>query len=109
MLKFKGRVYCCFSSVIRLSLFIPKQSQKSRSILYDRVRSLELFRKGKTCKIAKFHRTDSVICCKTLSYVYSRINTVYEQQCKFSRITFFLLFFTIIKDIRSLSKHTFNI
>ena len=38
-----------------------------------------LFRKGKTCIIAKFHRTDLVICShsrerKTPSY--SRINTV---------------------------------
>ena len=46
--------------------FLPKQSQKSRS------RSLALFRKGKTCIIAKFHGTDLVICShsrekKTLS------------------------------------------
>ena len=41
--------------------FLPKQSQTYRSILYDRFRSLGLFRKGKTSIIAKFHRTDLVI------------------------------------------------
>ena len=45
------------SSVIRV-FFLPKQSQRSRSIMYDGSRSLELFRKGKTCIIAKIHRTD---------------------------------------------------
>ena len=60
-------------SVIRRSFFLPKQSQKSRSILQDGSRSLGfqksrsilqdgsrslgLFRKGKIGIIAKFHRT----------------------------------------------------
>ena len=65
------------SLIIRQKFFLPKQSQKSRSILYDGSRSLGLFRKGKTHIIAKFHRTDLVICShsreeKTLSY--SKIN-----------------------------------
>ena len=42
--------------------FLPKQSQNSRSILKDGSRSLGLFRKGKTHIIAKFQRTDFVIC-----------------------------------------------
>ena len=59
--------------------FLPKQSQKSRSILLDGSRSLGLFRKGKTSIIAKLHRADLVICSharerNTLSY--SRINMV---------------------------------
>ena len=41
------------SSVIRQSFFLPKQSQRSRS--------LGLLRKGKIGIIAKFHRTDLVI------------------------------------------------
>ena len=50
------------SSVIRQSFFfLPKQSQRSRSILEDRSRSLGLFRKGKIGIIAKFHKTDLVI------------------------------------------------
>ena len=62
---------------------LPKQSQKSRSILQDGSRSLELFWKGKTCIIAKFHRTDLVIVGhstegKTLSY--NQINTVELRQ-----------------------------
>ena len=48
---------CTVSLVILI-----KQSQKSRSILLDGSRILRLFRKGKTCIIAKFHRTDLVIC-----------------------------------------------
>ena len=40
---------------------MPKQSKKSRSILKDGSRSLGLFRKCKTCIIAKFHKTDLVI------------------------------------------------
>ena len=40
---------------------LPKQHQRSRSILQDRSRSLGLFRKGKIGIIAKFHRTDLVI------------------------------------------------
>ena len=59
--------------------FLPKQSQKSRSILQDGSRSLGLFRKGKTRIIAKFLPTDLVICShsregKTPSY--SQINAV---------------------------------
>ena len=49
------------SSVIRRSFFLPKQSQRSRSILQDGSRSLGLFRKGKIGIIAKFHRTDLLI------------------------------------------------
>ena len=59
---------------------LPKQSQKSRSIIKDGSRSLGLFRKGKTCIIAKFHSADLIICNhsregKTPSY--SQINAVY--------------------------------
>ena len=42
-------------------VFLPKQSQKSRPVSKDESRSLELFRKGKTRIIAKFHRTDLAI------------------------------------------------
>ena len=49
------------SSVIRLSFFLPKQHQRSRSILQDGSRSLGLFWKGKIGIIAKFHWTDLVI------------------------------------------------
>ena len=49
------------SSVIRQIIFLPKQSQRSRSIFQDGSRSLALFRKGKMGIIAKFHRTDLVI------------------------------------------------
>ena len=38
--------------------FLPKQSQKSRSILLDGSRSLGLFREDKTSIIAKFHSSD---------------------------------------------------
>ena len=38
--------------------FLSKQSQNSRTTLQDRSRSLGVFRKGKTCIIAKFQRTD---------------------------------------------------
>ena len=67
------------SSVIRQSFFLPKQSQRSRSILLDGSRSLGSFRKGKIGIIAKFYRTNLVIRnhfrgTKTPSY--SRINTV---------------------------------
>ena len=59
----------------------PNNPKISRSILQDRSRSLGLFRKDKTCIIAKFHTTDSVICSQsregnTLSY--SRINMVFS-------------------------------
>ena len=40
---------------------LPKQSQRSRSILQDGSRFLGLFRKGKNGIKAKFHRTDLVI------------------------------------------------
>ena len=76
-----------YFSIIRWGVFIPKLSQKRRFILSDGSRSLGLFRKGKTCIIAKFHRTDLLICShsrgeKTLSC--SWINTgalwiVYER------------------------------
>ena len=48
------------SLVIRRISFLPKQSQRSRSVLKDGSRSLGLFRKGKI-GIAKFHRTDLII------------------------------------------------
>ena len=48
------------SLVIRQIIFLPKQSQGSRSVLKDGSRSLALFRKGKIGIIAKFHRTDLV-------------------------------------------------
>ena len=38
--------------------FLPKQSQRSRSVLQDGSRSLGLFRKGKIGITATFHRTD---------------------------------------------------
>ena len=67
------------SLVIRRKFFLPKQCHKSRSILKDGSRSLELFRKGKIHNPAKFHMTDLVIWGhsiegRTLSY--SRINMV---------------------------------
>ena len=49
------------SLVIRRIIFLPKQSQRSRSILKDRSSSLGLFKKGKICIIANFHSTDSII------------------------------------------------
>ena len=49
------------SLVIRQSFFLPKQSQRSRSILQDGSRSLGLFRKGKIGIIAKFLRANLVI------------------------------------------------
>ena len=49
------------SSVIRQIIFLPKQFQRSKSILKDGSRSLRLFRKGEIGIIAKFHRTDLVI------------------------------------------------
>ena len=45
----------------KTEFFLPKQSQRSRSILEDGSRSLGLFRKGKIGIIAKFHWTDLVI------------------------------------------------
>ena len=63
-----------------LVFFRPKQFQKSRFILQDRPRSLGLSRKGKIGIIAKFHRTDFVICShsrevKTPSF--SRMNMIF--------------------------------
>ena len=40
------------------TIFLHKQSQKSRSVLQDGSRFLGLFRKGKTGIIAKFQETD---------------------------------------------------
>ena len=43
--------------------FFPfRNNQESRSVLYDRSRSFGLFRKDKTCIIAKFRKTDLVTC-----------------------------------------------
>ena len=67
------------SFVIRQVFFVPKQSHKSRSVLYDRSRSLGLFRKSKTRIIAKFHRTDLVFCSHSRERKipsYSQINTM---------------------------------
>ena len=55
-----------FFNTRQSSFFFQKQSQKSRSVLQDRSRSLRLFRKGKTRIIAKFQETYSVICCHSL-------------------------------------------
>ena len=49
------------SSIIRRSVFLPKQSKRSRSVLQDGFRSLGWFRNGKIGMIAKFHGTDLVI------------------------------------------------
>ena len=46
----------------KTEFFLPKQSQKSRSVLKDGSRYLGLFGKSETDIIAKFHRTDLVIC-----------------------------------------------
>ena len=67
------------SLVIRRIIFLPKPSQRSRSVLKDGSRSLALFRKGKIGIIAKFHRTDLVICSHsrgTKNPSYRRKNTV---------------------------------
>ena len=56
---------CFFGYIIQIlppPLPLPKQSQKSRSVLSDGSRSWWLFSKGKTCVIVKFHKTDLVIC-----------------------------------------------
>ena len=39
----------------KTEFFLPKQSQRSRSVLQDGSRSFGLFRKGKIGIIAKFH------------------------------------------------------
>ena len=80
------------SSVIRRSFFLPKQSQKSRSvlqrsILQDRSRSLGLFRKGQTRIIAKFPRADLVICSHSRegeTPSYNQINMVSQTICTFN-------------------------
>ena len=67
------------SSVIRQIFFPSETIAKSRSIIYDRSRSLGMFRKGKTSIVAKFHRTDLVIFSHSRErkcQSYSRINTV---------------------------------
>ena len=81
------------SLVIRHSLFPSKQSQKSRSVLSDGSRSMELLRKGKTHTIAKFQRTDLVICshsrrCKTPSY--SWINRIHIPQAELQHDMIFM-------------------
>ena len=57
--------FCCFLlpyfSGYKTEFSLPKQSQRSRSVLQDGSRSLGLFRKGKIGIIAKFYRTDLVI------------------------------------------------
>ena len=63
----------------RVFFFLPQQSQKSRSVVSDRSRSLGLFRKGKTRITAKFQRTNLVICShsgKGKMQFYSRVNMV---------------------------------
>ena len=72
--------------------FLPKQSQRSRSILQDGSRSFGLFRKGKIGFIAKFHRTDIVIWSHsrgTKPPSYSQINMV--PSCCHATPTFWLL------------------
>ena len=49
------------SLVIRRIIILPKQSQRSRSILKDGSRSLGLFSKGKIGIIAKIDKTDLII------------------------------------------------
>ena len=83
---------------------LPKQSQNSRSILQDGSRSLALFWKGKTCIIAKFLRTDIVICSHSRegkTVPYSRINMV----ClNFKGENFdLLLFFILEKNMASIA------
>ena len=51
------------SLVIRQIFFYLNNPKKS--ILKDGSRSLRLFRKSKTCIIAKFHGTDLVICSQS--------------------------------------------
>ena len=70
-----GALYCTSSFIIRQFL----QSKKFRSVFKDGSRLLGLFRKGKSLIIAKFHRTDLVICSHSKerkSPSYSQINTV---------------------------------
>ena len=50
------------SLVIRQSFFLPKSSEKSRSVILDGSRSLGLFKEGKTCVVTNFHKTALVIC-----------------------------------------------
>ena len=55
-----GSIYR-ISLVIRWIFFLPKQSQRSRSISQDGSRPLGLFMKGRIGIIAKYHRTNLVI------------------------------------------------
>ena len=62
--------------------FLPKECQKSRSVLQDESGSLGLFMKGEICIIAKIHLTNLDIWGhsregKTLSY--SQINLVSQK------------------------------
>ena len=75
--KIKVQYFPCYKTEV---FFLPKQSQRSRSVLLDMSGSLGLFRKGKTHVIAKFHRTDLVICSHSReekALPYSQINTVH--------------------------------
>ena len=49
------------SSIIRQIIFLPKQSQRSRSVFQDGSKSLGLFGKGKIGIMAEFYRTDLII------------------------------------------------
>ena len=69
------RIYHISSAIRQSSVLLPKQSQKSRSILKDGSRPLGMFKKGKICITAKFHRTDLVIC----SYSRERKTPPYSQ------------------------------
>ena len=55
---FKTMPAYSISLVIRHSFFLPKQFQRSRSIISDRSRSLRLFWKGKAHIVAKFDGID---------------------------------------------------
>ena len=93
---------CYISSVVRQFFFLPKQSQKSRSVSQDRSRSLGKFRKGKTGLIAKFRRTDLFTCSisremKTSSY--SKINMVCETS---------IVFKTALQEQCNLDQHCFS-
>ena len=80
--------YNALQSVIKVvypisSVFLHKQSPKSRSIL-DGSRSSGWFRKGKTRIVAKFHKVHLVICSHSIEGKipsYSRINMVYIIPC----------------------------
>ena len=82
------------SLVITQTFFHPKQSQRSRSILYDRFRSLRLFKKGTTLIIVKFDGTVLVICSlcrekKNLSYGgINKIVLILKQKQKMKFLNF---------------------